>query len=108
MKMKLLAILLVLFLGLVAGCKSASDHAVAPTTAADVKAQTQLQRATIKVSGAYCAACMIGIRRSLERIEGVRMVDARETDVVVDYDPRKVAPSTMVKAIKELGLQATL
>jgi len=107
-KIKSVAALLILTLGLIAGCKSASEHTVASAQEADVKGKVQLERATIKVSGTYCAACMVGIRRSLERIDGVQKVDARETDVVVEYDSRKVAPSTMVKAVEELGFKATL
>ena len=108
MKMKSVAALLILVLGLIAGCQSASEHTVASAPEADVKGQAQFERATIKVSGTYCVACMVGIRRSLERIDGVQKVDARETDVVVEYDPRKVAPSAMVKAVEELGFKATL
>lgn len=60
---------------------------------------------TIKVEGMTCGGCETSIRKALEQLEGVLVLDASHTEGTVEvlYDPQLVAADALKSAIEEAG-----
>ncbi len=82
----------------------AANLAAADT--ADAGAQTA--RVTLRIGGMSCASCGVAVRTALRQLDGVRSVavdvDRKKADVT--YEPRRVTPAQMVRAIERLGYRA--
>lgn len=69
-----------------------------------------LQTAELHVQGTDCASCEVSIRRHLRKLEGVS--DIRPGDdkqhVFVDFDPVKVTPEQIAKAVLDAGYEAEI
>ena len=64
----------------------------------------------IHVGGMTCAACQAHVQRALEETPGVTRaaVNLMAGEATVVFDPRAVAPPTLVNAIRETGYDADL
>lgn len=96
------ALLIGLFL---VGCTdSGAEHAALPTLVPD--AETRL--VTIPVEGMSCAACVAGVRKSLEAMDGVAgaEVSLEHRQARVRYDAAQISPDELAAAISEMGYRA--
>ena len=82
---------------------------VAHVTSAAVPA-FEPSRVTLKIDGMTCGGCVIGVRRVLTRLDGVRSAEVSYENqrALVIYDPAKVTVEQMIAAIKTLGYEATV
>lgn len=71
----------------------------APVLAADIA------RIELSVSGMYCEACPITVRKALEKTPGVKSakVDFQTKSAVVEYDPRVTSPERLLKSTANAG-----
>jgi copper chaperone CopZ len=62
----------------------------------------------LKVTGMTCGNCETAVKRTLMKLDGVESVNASHTEnrVVASYDPARVAPEAMRKAIESIGYRA--
>jgi mercuric ion binding protein len=65
---------------------------------------------TFRVDGMTCGGCVIGVRKVLTRLDGVKKADVsyQQQRAVVTYDRAKVTVEQMIAAIKTLGYKATV
>lgn len=68
------------------------------------------QTITLAVQNMTCATCKITVRKALEKVRGVvsAQVDFAKKTATVQFDPDKVAPSTLTKASTDAGFPATV
>lgn len=66
--------------------------------------------ATLLVQHIACEACATKVRGALQKLDGVRnvKVSVPKKQVVVEYEPSKVSPATLVDAVSKAGFPATL
>lgn len=68
----------------------------------------ELKRAVLDVPSMNCPLCPLTVRKALEQIPGV--IEARATyepkRAEVTYDPDKVSPETLAKALGDAGYPA--
>ncbi|MCM8748255.1 heavy metal translocating P-type ATPase [Thermomicrobiaceae bacterium CFH 74404] len=59
----------------------------------------------LKVGGMHCSLCTASIERAVGRLDGVRSVHASiaHEEVLVEYDPERVAPATIEAALEAIG-----
>lgn len=64
----------------------------------------------LDVPSMNCALCPVSVRTALSRVPGVIDVkaDLATKRTEVRYDPDKVAPDALVKAVSEAGFPATV
>jgi mercuric ion binding protein len=78
--------------------------ALSPATAGEP------QRVVLDVPSMNCPLCPLTVRRALERVPGV--IEARASyepkRAEVTYDPDKVSPETLAKAVADAGYPATV
>ena len=78
--------------------------AVTPATAGET------QRVVLEVPSMNCALCPLTVRKALERVPGV--IEARASyepkRAEVTYDPDKVSPEMLAKAVADAGYPATV
>ena len=69
-----------------------------------------LGTARLAVSGMTCASCAKSIEASLKRVDGFRRasISVESGAVVIDYDPAKATPSTLILAVNSAGYSAKL
>jgi copper chaperone CopZ len=67
-----------------------------------------LQRARLRIIGVHCSTCIIPVRRTLEKADGVKSVGANYiTDMIlVDYDERLTNETEILALIKKVGYEA--
>ena len=65
---------------------------------------------TFTVVGMHCASCGMLIDDSIEELPGVRRAQTSVKDgrTVVDAEPTRINPATIIAAIMSAGYQATL
>lgn len=85
--------------------------AAASMTLTDGIAKTRAQQSAsivLHVDGMHCATCPITVRAVLRRLDGVSdaVVTAADKSAHVTYDPSRVAPSAMVRAVTTAGYPA--
>ena len=66
-----------------------------------------MQRARLKIVGVHCSACIVPVRRALEKAEGVKSVGANYVMdlILVDYDER-VTNEVEILALIKVGYEA--
>lgn len=66
--------------------------------------------ATIKVEGMTCGGCAIGVRKALQKLDGVAVAEVsyEEQRAVVTYDPSKVSTDKLLAAVRAFGYKAAL
>ncbi len=69
-----------------------------------------IQTSTFHVTGMTCGGCEVGVRRVVNKLEGVEEVEAShdEGTATVTYQTDKVTPAAIISAIAELGYTAEL
>lgn len=79
-----------------------------PLVAAASAAESEEAKVTLHVDGMTCASCSVTVRVTLEHLDGVKdaVVSVKEKRASVTYDPSKVTPNQMVKAVNEAGYKA--
>ena len=85
------------FLGAVAiACSALSAHA------------GETRKVTLDVEGMDCAACPVTVRVVLKRLPGVDEVkmDPQSHTADVKFDPAKVSPELLARAVTEAGYPA--
>lgn len=62
----------------------------------------------MRIVGVSCATCIVPIRRSLERITGVKWIGANVVLdlILVDYEPDVTDKTAILAAIKRAGYNA--
>ena len=62
----------------------------------------------MRIVGVSCATCIVPIRRSLERITGVKWIGANVVLdlILVDYEPGVTDKTAILAAIKKAGYNA--
>jgi mercuric ion binding protein len=57
------------------------------------------------VEGMHCATCPVTVRVTLERLDGVKSasVSRKEGKAYIEYDPTKISPERMAKAVTDAG-----
>ena len=67
------------------------------------------QRAVLDVKGMTCASCPITVKIVLKRQPGVEDVkmDAERNTAEVRFDPAKVSPDQLARAVSEAGFATT-
>jgi mercuric ion binding protein len=65
---------------------------------------------TLDVPSMYCSLCDISVRKALERVPGVVAAKADNVSKRADvkYDPDKVSPDALAKALGNAGFPATV
>jgi copper chaperone CopZ len=86
------------------GCQERTSEVTAATSVAG------LQTAELHVQGTDCASCEVSIRRHLRKLDGVREIrpGSDKEHVFVDFDPVKVSPEQIAKAVLEAGYEAEI
>ena len=82
--------------------------AVAITATSLVANANDAQKVTLDVKGMDCAACPVTVKAVLKRQPGVDDVkmDAEKHTAEVRFDPAKVSPDRLAKAVTEAGYPA--
>jgi mercuric transport protein len=63
---------------------------------------------TLAIDGMTCASCGVAIRVTLKKLDGVKdaTVSFDDKRAEVTYDPSRVTPQKMIKAIEDAGYKA--
>lgn len=64
----------------------------------------------MKIEGMHCNSCAIDIKETLEDRAGVTHadVDYNGKTAFVEFDENTIQPQTLVKAVQDIGYQASL
>lgn len=64
----------------------------------------------LDVPGMYCSLCPVTVKKALERVPGVieAKADLATRSAEARYDPDKVSPPALAKAVTEAGFAATV
>jgi len=67
-----------------------------------------MKRARLRIVGVPCSACIIPVRRALEKATGVKSVGANYVAdfILVDYDEKMIDLSVILGLIKKTGYEA--
>ncbi len=67
-------------------------------------------KAKMKIDGMHCDSCAIDIKETLEERAGVQNadVDYSGKTAFVEFDENTIQPQTLVKAVQDLGYNASL
>jgi len=91
----------------IVGARVGRECCVTPVARADgaQRVKGNAQQIVLIVEGMHCATCPITVRVTLERLDGVKSakVSMKEGKAFVDYDPTKVTPDRMAKAVTDAG-----
>lgn len=70
----------------------------------------ELGTATLEVKGMTCPACPITVRKVLKRVPGVAdaAVDLKTGTAEVKFDPARVQPEALAKAVTGAGFPTTV
>lgn len=70
---------------------------------------TEARKVTLEVKGMHCATCPLTVKMVLKKQPGVGDVkmDAEKHTAEVKFDPAKVSPEQLAKAVTEAGYPAT-
>ncbi len=85
---------------------------VSTITAKSVTSSDAVQdkKVALNIEGMTCAGCVINVENTLKKHPGVKSVAVTldPAQAVVVYDPSRVEPVQLIKAINELGYKASL
>lgn len=72
------------------------------------QAAAQPATVTLAIDGMTCASCGVTIKVALKKLDGVKdaTVSFKDKRAQVTYDPARVTPDRMVKAIEDAGYKA--
>ncbi len=89
--------------------RNASALRVSPERMSKPKSSA-LKTVNLKVDNMFCASCPIIVRRTLERVEGVREVQVsfRSKTATVAYDPAQCEAAGLTAALTEMGFPSTV
>ncbi len=67
------------------------------------------QRVVLDVPGMFCSLCPVTVKKALERVPGVieASADLATKSAEAKYDPDKVSPETLARAVTNAGFRAT-
>ena len=65
-----------------------------------------MTRTTLKIEGMSCGHCVASVRKTLERLEGVRVETVAVGNATVDYDPAVASPEQIADAVSDAGYTA--
>lgn len=70
----------------------------------------ELRTATLDVSGMTCASCPLTVKQVLKKLPGVSeaSVDYKAHTAQVRFDPEKVQPAQLAKAVTDNGFPTTV
>lgn len=70
----------------------------------------ELRTTTLDVKGMTCAACPLTVRKILRRVPGVAdaTVDLRAGTAEITFDPDRVQPDALAKAVTGAGFPASV
>lgn len=90
------------------GCRAERGQAPDATLAAT--REPGMQTAELHVQGTDCASCEVSIRRHLHKLEGIRDIRSGtdKQHVFVDFDPKKVTPEQIARAVSDAGYEAEI
>lgn len=90
------------------GCRSERGQAEGAALAAT--REPGMQTAELHVQGTDCASCEVSIRRHLHKLEGIREIrlGSDKQHVFVDFDPKKVTPEQIARAVSDAGYEAEI
>lgn len=68
------------------------------------------QRVVLDVPSMFCSLCPVTVKKALERVPGVieAKVDFATRSAEAKYDPDKVSPEALAKAVTGAGYAATV
>ncbi|MBI3421186.1 MAG: heavy-metal-associated domain-containing protein [Candidatus Sungbacteria bacterium] len=68
-----------------------------------------MEKITLHIEGMHCGSCAVGIQMLVSQMDGVSAVSVSYEDKngAVEYDPAKTNKDAIIKAIAELGYQAS-
>ena len=74
------------------------------------KATTNAVVSTFEVNGMTCGGCSSGLRLQVKKLEGIEDIKVSHEDgyATVTYDPDKVSPKDILKAIEKMGFEGKL
>ena len=77
------------------------------TVLAEDSGEPSTVTSTFHVTGMSCGGCEVGVRRTLETLDGVEEVKAshKEENAVVTYDPARVKPNDNRSSHRETRLR---
>ena len=69
-----------------------------------------MRSATLEVSGMTCASCPLTVKQVLKKQPGVSeaSVDYKSHSAHVKFDPDKIQPEQLAKAVTEIGFPTTV
>ena len=69
-----------------------------------------LQSAILEVKGMTCASCPLTVKQVLKKQPGVReaSVDFKSHTALVKFDPEKIQPAQLAKAVSDFGFPTTV
>ncbi len=70
----------------------------------------EAKRVVLDVPGMNCSLCPISVRKALERVPGVldAKADLAAKRAEATYDPDRVSPETLAKAVTDAGYPASI
>ncbi len=73
-------------------------------------AESTATTSTFHVTGMTCGGCEVGVRRVVNKLEGIEDVEASHVEgtATVTYQADEVTPGDIIAAIEELGYSAEL
>ena len=68
------------------------------------------ERVVLDVPSMNCSLCPVSVKKALERVPGVleAKADLATKSAEAKYDPEKVSPETLARAVTNAGYPATL
>jgi len=64
-----------------------------------------VQQLTMNISGMTCDHCVGAVTRALQQLEGVRILRVAIGSASVAYDPSRISPDRMTRAIEDAGYE---
>jgi copper chaperone CopZ len=73
-----------------------------------LKGERIMERASIEIMGMSCGNCVAHVTRTLASIDGVRAESVAIGSAVVSFDPAKIEPAAIARALSEDGYPARI
>jgi len=101
MKKNLIAILVTVGAALGVATYAGAGRAIPQRAAASSTASEKV--ATLHIEGMTCGSCATAVKRVLTKVDGVKAatVSYEKNSAVVTYDPAKVTPEKIARAVEE-------
>lgn len=89
--------------------KSASIDRVLATSAAPVAPAAGMKTASFKIKEMHCTSCEKSMRGEWSKLPGVQSMEfqVEKKTARVTYDPQKITPEALIKAVAARGYTAT-